>query len=275
MQPKSKRILFDSHMHTPLCKHASGEPEQYAEVAEARGLRGVIFTCHNPVPNWSPDVRMDDHQFDDYVAMIDRARNKMEGRVEVLLGLESDYAPGMEEYLEKLHQRAPLNYVLGSIHPQLSEYRARYFTGDALAYMRQYFSHLAQAAESRLFDSLSHPDLIKNIFPRVWNVEVLLEDIRSALDRIAKTGVAMELNTSGLLKSIQEMNPGPVILREMYMRKIPVVLGSDSHKPRRVAEEFESACDLLTRAGYDEVSFFVKRERQTLNIAEAKASLKS
>src|SRR5258708_6026536 len=117
-------------MHTPLCKHAVGDPEDYAAVAERRNLRGVIFTCHNPVKNWTPHVRMEENEFEIYVAMVERARKKMAGRVDVLLGLESDYAPGMEAYLETLHRRAPLNYVLGSVHPQLGEYRARYYTGD-------------------------------------------------------------------------------------------------------------------------------------------------
>lgn len=269
-----KPILFDSHMHTPLCKHATGDPEQYAEVAERRGLRGVIFTCHNPVENWTPQVRMEAHEFETYVAIVEKARLKMLGRVEVLLGLESDYAPGMEAYLEKLHRRAPLNYVLGSVHPQLGEYRALYYTGDPVAFQRTYFSHLAQAAETGLFDCLSHPDLVKNVFPRTWNLNLLLEHICECLDRIAKAGTAMELNTSGLQKSIEEMNPSFTILREMQRRNIPVVIGSDSHAPRRVGEDFEMACDLLTQAGYTEVSFFIERKRQTVGIAEAKASLK-
>jgi histidinol-phosphatase (PHP family) len=274
LKPESlKPILFDSHMHTPLCKHAAGEPEDYAQAGIRRGLRGVIFTCHNPVPNWGAGVRMAEHEFETYVAMIERARVKMSGRVEVLLGLESDYAPGMESYLEKLHARAPLNFVLGSVHPQLVEYRARYFAGDPLAFQRTYFSHLAEAAETGLFDCLSHPDLVKNIFPRTWDIALLLDHIRAVLDRIAKTGVAMELNTSGLQKAIEEMNPGPIILREMSARKIPVVIGSDSHMPRRVGEDFDKACDLLLQAGYTEVNFFIGRKRQTVGIAEAKASL--
>ena len=273
MNTHAGKILFDSHMHTPLCKHAAGEPEDYAECAERRGLRGVIFTCHNPAPNWGPEVRMTEDQFETYVAMVERARQKMEGRVEVLLGLESDYAPGMESYLEKLHARAPLNYVLGSVHPQLNEYRERYFNGDKLAFMRTYFSHLAMAAESGLFDCISHPDLIKNIFPRAWSVEAMMEDICACLDRIAKTGVAMELNTSGMQKAIQEMNPGPAMLREMSLRKIPVVLGSDSHIPRRVGADFEMACGLLEAAGYAEVTYFIGRKRRTLGVGEALGSL--
>ena len=44
-------LLYESHSHTPLCKHARGEPEEYAAVAEARGLKGIIFTCHCPLPD--------------------------------------------------------------------------------------------------------------------------------------------------------------------------------------------------------------------------------
>ena len=44
-------MLYETHMHTPLCKHAAGEPEDYAEVAQRRGLKGIIVTCHNPAPD--------------------------------------------------------------------------------------------------------------------------------------------------------------------------------------------------------------------------------
>jgi hypothetical protein len=66
---------YDSHMHTTLCKHARGLPEEYAEFALNRGLAGIIFTCHSPMPRgfW-PHVRMDDSQFDEYVAMVHRCR---------------------------------------------------------------------------------------------------------------------------------------------------------------------------------------------------------
>ena len=37
-------LLYESHCHTPLCKHASGSPSEYAAVAEQRGLKGLIVT---------------------------------------------------------------------------------------------------------------------------------------------------------------------------------------------------------------------------------------
>ena len=37
-------VLYEQHMHTPLCKHARGEPGDYAAVAEQRGLKGIVVT---------------------------------------------------------------------------------------------------------------------------------------------------------------------------------------------------------------------------------------
>ena len=115
-------LLYESHCHTPLCKHAFGEPDEYALVALDRGFKGITFTCHCPLPGgYSASVRMAPEQFDDYVAMIHSTREKFAGRLDVRLGLESDYFPGVEPCLEELHSRVPLSHVLGSIHYQVSD----------------------------------------------------------------------------------------------------------------------------------------------------------
>ena len=41
----------------------------------------------------------------------------------------------------------------------------RFWHGDTLAFQKQYFEHLAESAETGLFDSLAHPDLVKNASP--------------------------------------------------------------------------------------------------------------
>jgi histidinol-phosphatase (PHP family) len=268
-------IYYDSHMHTPLCKHAVGEPDDYAAQAETRGLKGIIFTCHNPTENnaYAPHVRMESRQFDNYVALVERARQAWSGRVDIRLGLECDYVPGHESWLEWLLAQAELNYVLGSIHPQLSEYKAAYLNGDPFEYQRTYFELLARSAESGLFDALSHPDLVKNETVSAWDLDRIMPAICDALDRIAATGAAMELNTSGLSKNIREMNPGRAMLAEMQARGIPVVIGSDAHQAGRVGADFELALNLLDSAGYTEVSIFLNRSRKDLPIADVKASL--
>jgi histidinol-phosphatase (PHP family) len=251
-----------------------GFPADYAEVAHRRNLRGIIFTCHCPLPDGiSTTVRMRPDQFEQYVDLVAQAREQFQNRVDVRLGLESDFYPGVEPWLEKLHHRAPLHHVLGSVHPQVREYRERYFNGDPFAYQQIYFNHLAEAAETKLFDTLAHPDLIKNEFPQEWNLARIEPYVLRALDRIAATGVAMELNTSGVNKAFPEMNPGPTILQWIQARGIPIVLGADAHRPERVADGFPAALRLLSYAGFSEVSYFLDRRRQSIPIADALASL--
>jgi histidinol-phosphatase (PHP family) len=270
-----ERILYETHMHTPLCKHCSGEPEEYAAAADKRHFKGIIVTCHNPEPrDWSWRNRMMLDQFDHYVEIVQRARQAWLGRIDVRLGLECDWVPGAEEWLVPLLRRQPFDYVLGSVHPAVKGYKDLYYHGDVKAFQITYFEHLAHAAETKLFDCLSHPDLVKNCFPSKWDPMAIMPDIQRALDRIAKTGVAMELNTSGLNKDIPEMNPGPQIMEQILLRHIPVVVGADAHKPERVGADFDRAFDALQGLGCKTISIFLERKRQDIPIQDAVASLR-
>ena len=267
--------LFETHSHTTLCRHAQGSTDEYAEMAVSKGLDGIIFTCHCPLPDGiSPSVRMYDSDWPDYVDRIAQTREKYAGQLDVRMGLESDYLPGLEPRLEALHAREPLHYVLGSVHPQLQDYKDLYFRDDWPAFQRQYFTSLAEAAETGLFDCISHPDLVKNLAPDAYDLPELLDHIRAMLDRIAETGIAMELNTSGLNKTVPEMNPGPEILKEMRQRDIPVVVGADVHVTERVAAEFPLAYDLLEQAGYTEITVFLDRTPHTTPLDAARSKLK-
>lgn len=267
-------LLYETHSHTPLCKHAIGQPEEYAAVAAARGLRGILITCHNPMPDgFSAGVRMGVDQFDQYVDMVAQATDQWHGQVDVRLGLEADYFAGYEVWLERQLASADFHYVLGSVHPQLAEFRQRYWNDDPMEVQRTYFRLLADAAETGLFDSLAHPDLVKNVTAEDWEPSRIMDDICRALDRIAATGIAMELNTSGINKRISEMNPFPEMMVEMRARRIPIVVGSDAHAPNRVADGWEAAIGLLQQSGYTHLSYFIDRQRRDVPLAAALASL--
>ncbi|MES2476607.1 MAG: histidinol-phosphatase [Verrucomicrobiota bacterium] len=267
-------VLYESHCHTPLCKHAFGMPDEYAAAALERNFKGITFTCHCPLPDgFSTSVRMDPEQFDDYVSMIAATREKFAGRLDVRLGLESDFYPGVEPWLTELHARVPLSHVLGSVHYQVMDYRRLFYTGEIFSYQQLYYEHLALSAESGLFDTLAHPDLIKNESPADWDFEQMRPYVARSLDRIAATGVAMELNTSGVKKALPEMNPSPAQLVMMRERGIPVVIGADAHVPQRVGDGYITALNLLLESGYENVSFFIDRQRQDVPIQIALDSL--
>jgi len=268
--------MFDSHMHTPLCRHAVGAPDEYAAAAVSRGLRGIIFTCHNPLPRGlSRSVRMDPEEFEAYLQLVSDAKEQWEGRLEVRLGLECDYLPGegLEGWLAEQAAAVEYDYLLASVHPHLPEYRKRFWRDQPVDFQQRYFEHLAEAAELRLHDALAHPDLVKNVSPNDWDVSRILDDIRRSLDRIAAAGMAMELNTSGWKKNVKEQNPGATILREIAQRGIAIVLGSDSHEPGRVGDRFLDALTLVEEAGFTHVSYFQRRRRTDVPIAEARSVL--
>jgi histidinol-phosphatase (PHP family) len=237
-------------------------------------LRGLTFTCHAPMQiEYSANIRMGWEEYDQYLAEISATRAAWHGLLDLRRGLEADYAPGLEEFLPGLLVQAPLDIVLGSVHPQFPEYWERYFEGDPVAFQRTYFVHLAQAAESGFFDALTHADLVRELFPDTWDYQQLRPEILRSLDRIARTGVAMEVNTSSLRRHFAEPSPGPEMLREMAARGIPIILSSDAHAPGRVGDRFAHMLDLLAELGFQRISHFLGRKRCDQTIADARRSL--
>ena len=267
-------FLFDSHMHTPLCHHAVGEPEEYAAEAVAKGLHGIIFTCHTPLPEGiSPAVRMTLADLPRYVDLVARCREAYAGQLTVRLGLEVDYVPGHETFLEKVIQSQPFDYIIGSVHPHLPEIKGRFFTGDTEAFATQYFRLQSEAAATGLFDAMAHPDVIKIVSWARYDRERQWSAILNFLDKVANCGMALELNTSGLIRAVNEFHPAPAILPEIAGREIPVVLGSDAHAPGRVGESFGFAVTHLAESGVRMMGHFRQRERRMVALADWQEAL--
>jgi histidinol-phosphatase (PHP family) len=254
----------DYHMHTPLCRHAVGEPVDYARRARELGIGEIGFSDHSPMArddfdNW----RMYDRQLDDYLARVEHARREVP-EVNILLGLEVDYLPGHEDWIRQLAQRHAWDYFIGSVH-YLSDWAIddpqtlpRWRQHDPFDVWQRYFNVLAAAARSGLFEIIGHADLPKkfNIRPR--------EDCRSLyagfLDAAAETGTAIELNTAGLRKDCREIYPNPQLLRMAHDRGIRITFGSDSHAPEEVGSDFRQAIELARNAGYRSSVRFNRRQ---------------
>ena len=267
-------ILYETHTHTTLCKHATGSISEYAQAALNKNFAGLTVTCHNPLPNRiSHAVRMDEDQLPLYFDLIQQTRNEFAGRLDILTGMEFDFDPDFVPYLTKQIASHTYDYCLGSIH-HFEQYNApRYSHTHPIDNQKVYFDFIARAAESKLFDCISHPDIIKNTYKSTYNLDAIFPAILDMLDRVAATGVALELNTSGLIKPYPEMNPAPRILAEMKKRNIPVVIGSDSHTIARVAADWPQAFDLLESAGYTNFIYFKDRTPHPISITDARASL--
>ena len=74
LQPVRMSLPADYHMHTPLCRHAVGEPTELAAHAVRVGFTEIGFSDHNPMPrdDWD-DWRMLRSDLDNYVAKVELA----------------------------------------------------------------------------------------------------------------------------------------------------------------------------------------------------------
>jgi histidinol-phosphatase (PHP family) len=257
----------DYHMHTPLCRHATGEPGEYTKQALALGLTEIGFSDHSPMPrddfdNW----RMYAHQLDEYVAKV-RQTQKDFPQLTIRLALEVDYLPGYEDWIRSLAARHPWDYFIGSVHyvsdswaiddPQkLSEWKHR--NPDEV--WTAYFERLTLAAESGLFEIIGHADLPKKFGHRPpANCVTLYEKF---LETAKTQDCAIELNTAGLRKDCREIYPNRTILELAFKKGVAITFGSDAHAPGEVGMNFTEAVQLARNVGYRQSCQFVGRKRR-------------
>lgn len=259
----------DYHMHTPLCRHASGEPVEYAAQAVAAGLTEIGFSDHSPMrrddfDNW----RMFAGQLDEYVEKVRRAQREFP-QLTIKLALEVDYLPGHEDWIRDLAARHPWDYFIGSVHyvsdawdvdnpEKLSQWKTR----DAFEVWAVYFERLTMAAASGLFEIIGHADLPKKFkyYPDRDCTRLFDTFLRAA----KAGGTAIELNTAGLRKDCREIYPSRFFLQRAYQIGVPITFGSDAHTPGDVAADWDKAIALAGSVGYTHWQRFTQRQRQVV-----------
>jgi histidinol-phosphatase (PHP family) len=255
----------DYHVHTALCRHAEGTPEEYVAHAARLGLEALCFTDHVPTPTgYDPDNRMALEDYPRYLELLRPFRTRTQPRV--LVGVEADYHPGCEAYLRDWLPAQPFDLVLGSVH-YIGDWGfdnpaelAAWSRADVTAVWREYFALLAALAATRLFDVVGHPDLPKKFGHRLPDA-TLRELAAPALDAVARAGMALELNTAGLRKAAREIYPSALFLGLAHEHAIPICFGSDAHRPQDVGAAFAEAVALARAAGYTRRAVYAGRAR--------------
>jgi len=261
----------DYHTHTPLCRHAKGEPTELAAQAVRIGLEEMGFSDHSPMPQDNfDDWRMRAADLDTYIAKVEQARRDHPELI-IKLALEVDYLPGYEDWIRDLTTRYPWDYLIGSVHylfgweidntQQISEWKRH----DALEVWTAYCEHLTRAATSGLFDIIGHADLCKRFcfYPPGNSAALFKGFLRAAKDH----GVAIELNTGGLRKDCREIYPSPAILQLAAQEGVPITFGSDAHAPEEVGLNLAKAVQLARSAGYTHWLRFTKRQAEAVSFS--------
>jgi histidinol-phosphatase (PHP family) len=246
----------DGHMHTALCKHATGTPEQFRQGAVTAGVPAITFTDHAPDPSgYDAGGRMSMAQFPEYrQAVLDLQDGRMPA---VRFGIEADYYPGAERFLSDWLPRQEFDVILGSVH-YLGDWGFdnpdnlhRWKSVDLKGVWKTYFDLIVKMTDQPWLDVISHFDLPKKFGHRLRDRD-LRDLVQPVLDRVMETRLAIEINTAGWRKEVAEAYPSPLILELMHERGIPICFGADAHEPEHVGYRFDDAVRLAREAGYAE-----------------------
>lgn len=267
--PEFYAMLADYHTHTPLCQHAVGTPEGYIDAALAAGLDEFGISDHAPqTPEPYDDWRMNEADFPEYFDWIARARTHADGRIPVRAGMECDWIPGNHDWIENLAGRYDWDYLIGSVHYldgwdfDNPKWINHWGEVDLEHLWARYWQAYAEMAGTGLFDILGHPDLVKKF--GLYPPGDLTRFYAPAVEAIAASGTAIEINTAGWYKPCEEAYPAPGFLQLAAKAGIPIVISSDAHAPEEVARDFPLALDLAQQMGFTSTVFFQGRTRTSM-----------
>lgn len=284
--------LIDYHCHNQRCGHALGEIEEYVKVAIKKDFMEIGISDHFPLeaiiddPQFKDIIKrasMEVKEFSNYIAEIKRLKEKYKDEIKVLISTEINFAtPGRALTLQKEILEPYIDdfdYLLGAIHdikwhdspiiimdPREGSEALKTYGMEKIN--SEYINKLLKLVKTNFFDVIAHFDnhrvLLRPIRPEYS--ENTWQKLLNLLDKIKDKGMAIEINTSGTLKGIGSQFPTDEIVIEAIQRDIPLILGSDAHKPEYIGYKFEEFIQKAKKWGLSHLCTYEKRERHLVKI---------
>jgi histidinol-phosphatase (PHP family) len=264
--------MIDSHSHTSYSKHAIGTIDELVRASIAAGVTVLTITDHAPF-SVDADNRLLASELDRYFADIEQARETYQGQITILSGLELDYMPGTNAFNRELLARYPMDFVIGSIHyvEVPDEAMVKVWELPRLAgqvFLDRYFANLEGLLDSGLFDAVGHADTLLRGVPE----DIVLRRFEPLLAPLARSGIAFELNASGLRKSSLDPRTGREIqgfwsypsrelVAQLIAHAVPFTVGSDTHDPSEAGAGIAELLETLRPLGLKSISYYDKRRR--------------
>ena len=242
-------MIANYHTHTPRCNHAWGSEAEYAECALEAGLQILGFSDHSPYVfpgTYYSHFRMRPELLEDYVNTVLALREQYRGKLEIPLGLELEYYPGLLPQLLPLLKDQPLDYLILGQHCLGNEVNDHY-SGRGTAdkrHLERYCDQTIDAMHSGLFTYFAHPDLLNYVG---GDDKFYRSQVRRICVEAKQCGIPLEINLLGMLE--HKHYPNDRFWEVAAEENCDVILGRDAHEPQQLLlEEFEQrGLDIVRR----------------------------
>lgn len=279
--------LSNYHSHCTFCDGRS-TPEDFVKFAISHGFRAYGFSSHSPLP-FETFWNMSKDDMPEYLAEINRLKEKYAGQLEIYTSLEIDYLDETYNPSIAYFQELPLDYRIGSIHfLPLSEHLSednmvcidgafadykdsvdRYFEGKISKLVTRYFYSTLKMIEAGGIDIVGHMDKIYMNGHKCegfsFDADWYQKPFKAVLDLIAQKGLMVEVNTKNLIKK-QQIFPRKEYLGLLKDMNIPVMVNSDCHYPDLVNDGRTEAFEILKEIGFKTTRELIKGSWQDIAI---------
>lgn len=279
--------LSNYHSHCTFCDGRS-TPEDFVKFAISHGFRAYGFSSHSPLP-FETFWNMSKDDMPEYLAEINRLKEKYAGQLEIYTSLEIDYLDETYNPSIAYFQELPLDYRIGSIHfLPLSEHLSednmvcidgafadykdsvdRYFEGKISKLVTRYFDSTLKMIEAGGIDIVGHMDKIYMNGHKCegfsFDADWYQKPFKAVLDLIAQKGLMVEVNTKNLTKK-QQIFPRKEYLSLLKDMNIPVMVNSDCHYPDLVNDGRTEAFEILKEIGFKTTRELIKGSWQDVAI---------
>lgn len=230
-------IKTNYHTHTTRCKHAEGLDEEYVLAAIEAGFTEIGFSDHAPWPKHAIEhqaIRMDMSEFPDYIQSIKRLQRQYANKIKINIGLEVEYYPDRMDYMKKLYEETPLDYLVFGNHFHLLEVRGRYYGNytDTSNLIQHYKEDSINGLKTGLFKIFVHPDLfVRSI--NEWTKEIE-EMCREIIVCAKEMNVILEYNLGGIRNFSHLEYTFPYYKFWELVKELgaDVIIGIDAHSPQ-------------------------------------------
>lgn len=270
--------LTSLHTHTYYCD-GKYSAEDMVLAAINNNMQSIGISTHGPTPFVS-DWNIKNNNIEKYISEIQFLKEKYKDSIEIYLGMELDYIPGigfddltkemikiLDYYIGSLHYLGTFNNgVMWTVDYNLEELLQginESFGGNKRLAVETYYDLIAEMAYLYEPPIIGHLDLFKKnnknniLFDE--KEEWYINAVDKCLNVIKNTSSVVEINTGGISRGyVTEQYPSTFIIKMLMEKEIPIIINSDAHTTDGIVCKFEDMYKLVYDIGIRKSSYLTQ-----------------
>lgn len=270
------------HTHTTFCD-GNNTPQQMVQAAIEKHFDILGFSGHSMFP-FARSWHIAPRDFKNYEAEILNLQEQYKNQIEIQLGYEADYFPGVTIPSKSNYIARGLNpqFLIGSVHYVVTK-NGHYSVDNSVQKVQsnlirlygngkdfssvngkkavcEYFEAEREMLKKGDFEILGHCDLIRKRNGELHFFDEkdswYQKEIKATAKEIAHAGVIVEVNTGAIARgAMDDFYPSEQFMQILFEKGVPVMINSDAHKAEDLDCAFERAVSQIKKIGWKEITY--------------------